>query len=78
MKPLIGVRESFSISRYLNDNLKAECDDYDNNAEQKRDCSVLLKLEKNDKMKFRLAGRAYYYTTAYRTSIEGFMAVPLH
>ena len=57
--------------------MKFECDDYDNNAEQKRDCSVLLKLEKNDKMKFRLDGKGYDYTNAYYNSIEGFMAVPL-
>lgn len=62
----------------MNDTLKVQCDDYDASADQKRDCSGLLKLEKNDVVKFQLGGRSYDYTTLTHTFIEGFLAVPLN
>ena len=63
--------------RYINDSLKVQCDDYDGNAHQKRDCSALLKVEKNDKIKFTLSGRSYDWTSVTQTAIEGFLVADL-
>ena len=49
----------------------------ENSYSAKHDCGALLKLEKNDKVKFRMGGYSYDWTNVLFTYIEGFLAVPL-
>ena len=70
--------KSLNLIRYLNDSLKSRCDGYDGQAYETHDCSIVWKLQKNDKVKFQMDGYgAYDYTNAVYTYIEGFLAVPL-
>ena len=66
-----------NLERYVNDTLKSQCDMIENGYSTKQDCGSLLKLEKDDKVKFKLTGYSYDWSNVLFTYIEGFLAVPL-
>jgi len=70
---------SLNFSRFLNGSRKSRCDGYDQDASEHSNCSIVLKLQKNDKIKFRMDGSGpLSHTSNDYTYIEGFLAVTLN
>ena len=57
--------------------MKARCDIIHYNYNAKDDCSALLKLVKNDKVKLKVEGYIQSSTDINYTYFEGFLATPL-
>ena len=62
----------------MNNSEKSRCDNYEKDAHAHGSCSVVLKLQKNDKIKFRMAGNGpLSHTNDIFNYIEGFLAITL-
>ena len=73
------TNNSLNLIRYLNGTLKSQCDGYDGQAYETHHCSIVWKLQKNDKVKFQMDGYgANNYSNDLYTFIEGFLAVSVN
>ena len=68
-----------NFSRYLNGSRKSKCDGYDQDANEYLNHSDLWKLQKSDKIKFRMDGYGpLSHDFNDYTYIEGFLAVSVN